>query len=736
MCGRRCALILPVHLSRPTRSVPAAATAATSPDGSGAGEKPPRRRLPLRGLDPRSPHRNRHSAAPGRAVTSTGEQVQPACSSRAVPPAPAGCRRLRPILPASPGTNRLRAQRPTPTSPRGPRRRPSRYLIGSTGGQHRPVHPNQGAGGDCGTPPAPRLVHHVGLGAGSELVGHPRRCRRRGVTSRRPSGCRVLQRREQPAARPPTPSGSSDLTRRGRRPADHRADRPRCRRLQPPRSPRRRLGRPRRHQAPSQPTNPRRRRPEVVHRYQEALSGTPPDMSHGNADNGVTTPRSTFYDQGRFGRLFPTLPPFAADTPLIRDALAELGANGGPMDADDDLSDPITLITDPAKSVNNPNNPTMTAGFTFLGQFLDHDMTFDPTSSLARRQDPESIRNFRIPALDLDSVYGGGPGGIAAPLRPDRRRRPDDAAGRGDPRVGGACRSTARPAFDLPRNSQNVALIGDPRNDENLIVSQFHLALLRLPQPGRRRRQGRARRRLHRRGDLRRGAAGRPLALPVAGPPRVPAEDRRQRRLADDVLTNGPQHFTWRNDPYIPVEFSVAAYRFGHSQVRPSYRGNFGTSADRPDPAVLRPDLRPGDRRPDRPGRPARRPAGAAPVHRLADVLRLRRRPGAAEQEDRHHAVDASCSSCMGQPPGEPGLAGHPQPAAQPHHEGAVGPAGRQGHAAAGAGAGDLADLTPFHLDEPHAAVVLRPARGTGDGRRRAPRPRRRPDRRPRSSSG
>lgn len=55
------------------------------------------------------------------------------------------------------------------------------------------------------------------------------------------------------------------------------------------------------------------------------------------------------------------------------------------------------------------NNPTRTAGFTFLGQFLDHNMTFDPTSSLARRQDPESIRNFGIPAFDLDSVYGGGP---------------------------------------------------------------------------------------------------------------------------------------------------------------------------------------------------------------------------------------------------------------------------------------------------------------------------------------
>jgi hypothetical protein len=107
-------------------------------------------------------------------------------------------------------------------------------------------------------------------------------------------------------------------------------------------------------------------------------------VPHGHAGLGEFTPQSVFYEQGRFGRLFPTLPPFAADTQLIRDALRELGAKDGPMDAGDDLSDPITLITDPAKSVDNPDNPAISAGFTFLGQFLDHDMTFDPTSSLAR----------------------------------------------------------------------------------------------------------------------------------------------------------------------------------------------------------------------------------------------------------------------------------------------------------------------------------------------------------------
>lgn len=88
-------------------------------------------------------------------------------------------------------------------------------------------------------------------------------------------------------------------------------------------------------------------------------------MGHGSADLGQLTPQSTFYDQGRFGRLFPMLPPFAADTPLIRGALTELGAPGGPMDAVDDLSDPITLITDPAKSLHNPEQPHDDGGFHF-----------------------------------------------------------------------------------------------------------------------------------------------------------------------------------------------------------------------------------------------------------------------------------------------------------------------------------------------------------------------------------
>src|SRR5262249_49649868 len=113
---------------------------------------------------------------------------------------------------------------------------------------------------------------------------------------------------------------------------------------------------------------------------------------------------------GRFGRIFPQLPPFATASPALQAALLDIGKPGGILDAKDDLSKgPALLITDLTLSQNNPNNPTHTAGTTFLGQFIDHDLTFDTTSQLGVPKRPQDATNARTPAFDLDSVYGRGP---------------------------------------------------------------------------------------------------------------------------------------------------------------------------------------------------------------------------------------------------------------------------------------------------------------------------------------
>jgi hypothetical protein len=452
--------------------------------------------------------------------------------------------------------------------------------------------------------------------------------------------------------------------------------------------------------------------------FPQTLEAIP--VSHGHAALGVTTPQSTFYDSGRFGRLFPTLPPFAADTPLIRDALAELGSVKGLMDADDDLSDPITLITDPAKSQHNLNNPALTAGMTFLGQFLDHDMTFDPTSSLARRQDPESIRNFRIPALDLDSVYGGGP--TNAPHLYDHTvdhgqttMLTEQIPGSAAVSMGGKVR------FDLPRNSQNVPLTGDPRNDENLIVAQLHLALLRF----------------HNKvlddvkADL---GAGYTLGEIFAETQRVVRWHYQWmvvheflartvgQATVDDVLHNGLKHYTWRNDPFIPVEFSVAAYRFGHSQVRPSYRANFGTSATDPQQQffalVFDPTLPDDDD-------PADLRGGKRAARRFIDWQTFfdfgdgRARP--------NKLIDTTLSAplfrLMGQPQNEPiSLATRNLLRNLTMKV----PSGQRVAKSMGLpvlAAADLADLTPFHLQErtPLWFYILREAQVANAGERLGP---------------
>lgn len=281
--------------------------------------------------------------------------------------------------------------------------------------------------------------------------------------------------------------------------------------------------------------------------------------SHGSAfTTDFISPRSRYYDSGKFGRLFGALPPFAADNPSTRQALLELGQPGGIMDAQDPAASPKDLIILPALNIHNVNNPRMTAGMTFLGQFLDHDMTFDPTSSLERQADPEQITNFRTPTLELDHLYGSGPT-VSPHLY--QRHRPEkfliESGGRKD---------------DLPRNAEGTALIGDPRNDENLIISQLHLAFLKF----------------HNAIVDRLATAG------LAGEELLFQEAQRLARwhyqwiilheflpltcgetVVNDVLGHGRKFYRWRNEPYLPVEFTVAAYRFGHSQVRPSYRANF-----------------------------------------------------------------------------------------------------------------------------------------------------------------
>ena len=261
-----------------------------------------------------------------------------------------------------------------------------------------------------------------------------------------------------------------------------------------------------------------------------------------------------------FGRIFPILPPFAPATDSVRAALADLGRPGGLLDGKDDLSKgPVLLITDPSLSANNPNNPTHTAGTTFFGQFVDHDITFDTTSKLGVTTDPDVSRNARTPSLDLDSVYGQGP--VASP----QLYQPSD-------------HDKLRIGFgglfeDLPRvdDGTNTAIIPDPRNDENLIIAGLHCAFILFHNNA----VDWARAHGYEGGST--FTQARQLTtwhyhwlvvhqfLPqIVG-----------QAMVDDVLQNGRRFYKPRmREGFIPVEFQTGCYRMGHSMVRPSYRAN------------------------------------------------------------------------------------------------------------------------------------------------------------------
>ena len=360
-----------------------------------------------------------------------------------------------------------------------------------------------------------------------------------------------------------------------------------------------------------------------------------------------------------FDYLFPALTtdPAAhlpADDPAkIAAVVAGLKTLGDAM-----VEDSLAPGENPLQSNGNSTIPTV---YTYWGQFIDHDLTAntDRVSTVSDITKPdlaplppafvvENLKNLRQPTVNLDSVYGDGPtfdpsvptqagrmydgiklrvgkvatnppkpapqtiGGV--PIPPDRLEGPDNDVfvsvdpNRDLPRIGVLVDDGVVKQADFPekvRNAPNfeqLAFIADARNDENLIIAQFHTAVLRFHnavvdwvkanEPNEKA-AGRYRR-------DRPGAGG--PAKDYDGYQRSDAQlfERAQQLtrwhyqwlvvndflktmtlagIVDKVLLGGPKHYAPRNgEPYMPLEFSVACYRFGHTMVRAAYdhNRNFG----------------------------------------------------------------------------------------------------------------------------------------------------------------
>ena len=316
-----------------------------------------------------------------------------------------------------------------------------------------------------------------------------------------------------------------------------------------------------------------------------------------------------------------------ADPPAVVKALNKLGE--AMVDAAD------AEQTDPKVEVNS----TIPAVYTYWGQFIDHDLTAntdraavtgDVTNPNLRPVPPDTVikdlKNLRRPTLDLDSVYGDGPAIIdedskdagfyvgarfrigrnsdnpATPPIPGIRIPPGKGVDRDDldrdlPRIGPLLKSGDITEDVLPEglkndpSKQTRAFIGDLRNDENLIIAQIHLAFLRFHNavvdrieanprdfglwPGKGRRfQASV---FHCARDVTRQIYQRISLHDYLRTVTFPG-------ILDKVMAVGPKHYRplRGHEIFMPLEYSVAAFRFGHTMVRRAYdhNRNFGKEAN------------------------------------------------------------------------------------------------------------------------------------------------------------
>ena len=238
----------------------------------------------------------------------------------------------------------------------------------------------------------------------------------------------------------------------------------------------------------------------------------------------------------RYGRMFPTLPSLEVDESFLH----AIGRAGGVCDCSDEVDTPSSLSG-------------VAAGWPIFGQLVAHDITAD-RSALQSRADPGALRNARAPRLDLECLYGDGP--VGHPFLYQR----------GDPAkfllgVGGA---------DVPRNSEGIAIIGDPRNDSHMLMAQMHLAML----------------------NAHNGLVDEARAEGVPEHQVFETAAREMRwhyqwvvlheflpslvgsALVSEILRDGPKWFRPSDTVFIPLEFADAAYRYGHCQIRHTYRLN------------------------------------------------------------------------------------------------------------------------------------------------------------------
>jgi hypothetical protein len=324
-----------------------------------------------------------------------------------------------------------------------------------------------------------------------------------------------------------------------------------------------------------------------------AAEELPPTPPHGAELRGMDLVVKSPTSEGRFGFMFKSQPSHPAGDTL----LGNLGATmeekpvigkplTDPLTGEPVMKDGVQVIAnkDHNDSLGENPNPALTSGFTFVGQFVDHDITFDHTPLSEQQSDPDATTNFRTPRYDLDAIYGQGPNTNPQFYDPaDRDKFLIVKTPYSEIRTDTLAKTEY--VYDVPRvgpndpdgRTEGKAIIADPRNDQTLIVLQIHVAMQMF----------------HNKLVDTLRASGTPRSAVFEAARRLARWHYQWmviheflpaivgQTMSDSVYkeTTGAPKITIKyykpTNPagraFIPVEFSVAAYRFGHSMTRPRY---------------------------------------------------------------------------------------------------------------------------------------------------------------------
>lgn len=234
------------------------------------------------------------------------------------------------------------------------------------------------------------------------------------------------------------------------------------------------------------------------------------------------------------------------------------------------------------------------AGYTYFGQFVSHDLTKVKRSDAIPSSRPvptDELIQERTPSLDMDCLYGSGLQDSDVPFEPNGEFYSENTK----KKTGSTARDNLE-IIDLPRGVGDrglLARIPDSRNDENFILSRLHVLFMNAHNQLLRRHID-----AHGPGPKTFENTRKELTLIYQ---LIVKHDYLAKIIPDEMLglletepfflikgqketVNPLFNSVPGSEPRIPLEFTGAAFRFGHSMVRSAY---FLTEAEKVDPVGL-----------------------------------------------------------------------------------------------------------------------------------------------------